>query len=140
MTTEDNNSLLIDAARDGNACEVQRLIGLGDPHVNASEALVWSAERGHTQCVRLLISVSNPRYMESEALYLAALNGHNDCIDLLFDCSDSVSVLDQLKDTYTHHMQSAKFRHLEEKVCAQQQKERIHQHIAARGVTHTKKM
>lgn len=138
MTTEDNNSLLIDAA-DGNACEVQRLIELGDPHVNASEALVWSAERGHTQCVRLLISVSNPRYMSSEALYLAALNGHNDCIDLLFDCSDSVSVLDQLKDTYNHYMQSAKWMYLEEKVCAQQN-ERIHQYIAARGVTHTKKM
>lgn len=147
MTTEDTNSLLICAAGDGNALEVQRLISLSPSKSITTAALKSATLNGHAECVRLLIPVSDPQADNSEALYLAAQFGYNDCVDLLFDCSDFVGVLNRLKDGYNNKdmysntlRKLAKWGYLEDKVCAQQQKARIHQHIDKPSAPHTKKM
>lgn len=142
-----NTEALSAAAQNGHTECVRLLIPVSEPKVNNSQALVCAALHGHTECVRLLIPVSEPKANNSEALDCAAQFGHNDCIDLLFECSDSVSVLTRLKDTrhtkdmyYNTMRKWAKWGHLEDKVFAQQQNERIHQHVDTPGVKHTKKM
>lgn len=80
MSIQHNTQLLREAAKAGNAEDVQRLIPLSDPKDCDSLALRTAATLGHTECVELLIPVSN---VFSDSLRWAAHNGHVRCVELL---------------------------------------------------------
>ena len=93
LNLEDNNTLLIKAAKRGDVAEVQRLIPISDPKAMGVKPMVWlaleeAARNGHTQCVQLLTPVSDPKAHNSAALRLAARNGHTQCVALLIPVSD----------------------------------------------------
>ena len=88
MSNQNNNDLLLFAARDGNVAEVCRLIPISDPKAYSSEALRLAAQYGRTECVKLLIPVSNPKIQGSYALKIAADYGHTQCVELLIPVSD----------------------------------------------------
>lgn len=88
MTTK-NTELLFEAARDGNAEEIRRLIPISDPKNNDSMALQVAASYGHTECVKLLIPVSDPKANDSAALGWAAQYGSTECLKLLIAVSDT---------------------------------------------------
>lgn len=79
--------LLVAAASEGNALDVQRLMADTEARQNSSEALRKAARHGHHECVKLLIPVSEPRRLDHEALCSAAANGHIKCVDLLLPVS-----------------------------------------------------
>lgn len=87
----ENTQLLIEAAEQGNADEVCRLIPLSDPKYARSSALRIAAQNGHVQCVALLIPVSNPKEWDNFALNVAATNGHTQCVELLIPVSEPKS-------------------------------------------------
>lgn len=147
MTTK-KTELLFEAARDGNAEEIQRLIPISDPKNNDSMALQVAASYGHTECVKLLIpvsdpkasnsaalqwaaqygnveaikvliSVSDPKVKNSVALQLAVLNRHTDCVDALYGVSD---VHAALKDLQHNNIDDyTKWRSFEQRVEAERQ-------------------
>ena len=80
---ETNTGLLIQAAQDGNAEEVQRLIFVSDPKFNESAALRMAAEKGHFECVTILAPVSEPKSMNSKVLEWAAYIGHLEMLQFL---------------------------------------------------------
>jgi len=88
MSNQNNNDLLLFAARDGNVAEVRRLLPISDPKAYSSEALRLAAQYGRTECVKLLIPVSNPKIQGSYALKIAADYGHTQCVELLIPVSD----------------------------------------------------
>lgn len=94
---EDNNTLLIKAASEGNAAEVRRLIPISDPKGKGGDAMAWAARFGHTQCVELLIPVSDPKAWGSEALRWAVENGRTQCMEVLYPFSDPVVALQRLQ-------------------------------------------
>lgn len=80
MTSHVN--LLVEAAKCGNASEVQRLL------VNESDtflALMQAAQEGHLDCLKLLAAVS--KHINSDALFIAAGNGHVECVEYLISVS-----------------------------------------------------
>lgn len=129
MSNQNNNDLLLFAARDGNVAEVCRLIPISDPKAYSSEALRLAAQYGrtecvkllipvsnirgsyalkiaadygHTQCVELLIPVSDPKAKDSSALSGASFYGHTPCVELLYPVSDPLIVLKQLQHQWPH--------------------------------------
>lgn len=80
---EDNSLLLMQAAADDDAVEVQRLIPISDPTFRNSEALHAAIIYGHARCVELLLPVSDPHSRGSYGLQVAARNGHTECVKLL---------------------------------------------------------
>lgn len=87
LNLEDNNTLLIKAASEGNAEEVLRLIPLSDLKAKGVVALGWAATKGHTQCVALLVPVCGAK-ISSKPLCWAAGRGHTECVELLIPVSD----------------------------------------------------
>jgi ankyrin repeat protein len=97
---EDNNTLLIKAASEGNAAEVRRLIPISDPKGKGGDAMAWAARFGHTQCVELLIPVSDPKAWGSEALRWAVENGHTQCVEFLYPVSEPMVALKHLQQNH----------------------------------------
>lgn len=147
MTTK-NTELLFEAARDGNAEDIQRLIPISDPKNNDSMALQVAASYGHTECVKLLIPVSDPKASNSAALQwaaqygntevlkilipvsdpkvknsvalqLAVLHGHTDCVDALYGVSDIHAALKHLQHNSMDDY--AAWRHFEQRVESERQ-------------------
>lgn len=113
---ETNTALLIRAAHNGDAKEVQRLIPLSDPTNYHSRALLKAVYQKHMDCVQLLIPVStphdcniilveavkvgyrpnielliaaaDPKFNDSEALYCATQMRNDAIIEMLIDVSD----------------------------------------------------
>lgn len=88
MAIKENTQLLIQAAQQGNAAQVQRLIPVSYSKFSENAALCYAARYGHTECVRLLIPVSDPTAAESVALYYAVDGGHIECVRLLIPVSN----------------------------------------------------
>lgn len=147
MTTK-NTELLFEAARDGNAEDIQRLIPISDPKNNDSMALQVAASYGHTECVKLLIPVSDPKANNSAALAWAAqygntealkvliavsdpkandsvalrqavLHGHPECVDALYGVSDVHAALQHFQHNNMGYY--AVWRHFEQRVEAERQ-------------------
>lgn len=95
-----NNTLLIKAASEGNAAEVRRLIPISDPKGKGGDAMAWAARFGHTQCVELLIPVSDPKAWGSEALRWAVENGHTQCVEFLYPVSEPMVALQRLQTKF----------------------------------------
>lgn len=92
---------LVQAAREGNAEEVHRLIPLCGSI--DSEALRVSAIKGHTKCVELLIPVSNCPAVYSEALRNAASINNTRCVALLAPVSDCTANNSEALQWACHH-------------------------------------
>jgi len=125
---ETNTTLLIQAAHNGDANEVRRLIPLSDPTNYHSRALLKAVRQKHVECVQMLIPVSNPndcniilveavkigyrpnielliaaadpKFNDSEALYCATQMRNDDIIEMLIDISDVDVVLRDFKNVY----------------------------------------
>lgn len=82
-----SEQLIIQAAQDGNADELQRLIPLVDINTH-NEALMWAARQGHPQCVRILLEVAQPTANNNMAVWWAIKNDCIDCVKLLLPVSD----------------------------------------------------
>ena len=89
------NLLILDAAADGRADEVRRLLEAGaDPDARpdgADTALLLAATCGYAECVELLLPVSDAACSNDEGntpLMQAVLNWHADCAKLLLPASD----------------------------------------------------
>lgn len=78
-----NTLLLIEAARVGDAAEVERLIPLSVPSFNCDKALRVAAENGNTECLTLLLPYSVLLNTDAVPLLLAAENGHVECVKML---------------------------------------------------------
>lgn len=163
MTTK-NTELLFEAARDGNAEEVRRLIPISDPKNNDSMALQVAASYGHTECVKLLIpvsdpkannsaalgwaalygntdvlkvliAVSDPKVNDSVALRQAVLHGHTDCVDALYGASD---VYAALKHLHKNNMNDyAAWRSFEQRVEAERQHSVLSNEVDTINTRHT---
>jgi len=82
---ERNTNLLVQAADDGDAAKVKRLIPVSNPLERDSAALAAAAYNGHVECVKLLLPVSNRSAREHQALRGAAARGHAECVKLLVE-------------------------------------------------------
>lgn len=89
---KDNTENLCEAALNGDAKEVRRLIPLSEPKSGEAHALSYAAFGGHMQCLELLFPVSNPQHCESEALYMAVCAGHRECTTFLLPHSDPIDI------------------------------------------------
>lgn len=79
-------SSLVQAAIQGNACEVRRLLQNTNLNLNDTfEPLIQAAKRGHLECVKLLVDPS--KYLNNDALCEAAKNGHAQCVEYLIPIS-----------------------------------------------------
>lgn len=65
------NNELLEAVKQNNISEVQRIIPLSDPEYDKSYALRTAANLGHLECVRLLIPVCNSIEGRTQALAAA---------------------------------------------------------------------
>lgn len=164
---EDNSLLLIQAAGDGDAVEVQRLIPISDPKYSRSSALRIASQNGHVQCVALLIPVSNPKEWDnfalkvaatsghikcvellipvsepksddSYALLMAAQEGHTQCVDLLYPVSEPVVALKKLQDKYPDDY--SKWGQLQQRVDAERLHNTLNAEIATTAVKVQRKM
>lgn len=79
--------LIITAAQNGNADELQRLIPLVDLDTH-NQALMWAAREGHAQCVTILLGVAEPTADNNMAVQWAIKNDCVDCVNLLLPVSD----------------------------------------------------
>lgn len=87
LDQQDNNSALVQACKDGNLDEVQRLLPTSNPRAhNNSAAVRWAADAGHLEIVRLLAPLSD---LQSCLAVQAAANGHAECVRLLIPVSDA---------------------------------------------------
>lgn len=77
-------SSLIEAATQGNACEVQRLLKKYPPY-DTFPALLEASQNGHLDCVKLLVDTS--KHLNNDALCIAAKNGHAHCVQHLIPLS-----------------------------------------------------
>lgn len=161
---ETNTGLLIQAAQDGNAEEVQRLIFVSDPKFNESAALRMAAEKGHFECVTILAPVSEPKSMNSKVLEWAAYIGHLemlqfliplcnpkdrnsyslqmalysehlDCLEELIPVSDPEAALQEYKKVYRGEQNKYD---LLQQCIARYQRKMLHDHIKECG-THVKR-
>lgn len=82
---ERNTNLLVQAADDGDAAKVKRLIPVSNPLERDSAALAAAAYHGHVECVKLLLPVSDRSTREHQALRGAAARGHTECVKLLLE-------------------------------------------------------
>lgn len=157
-----NEDLLIEAARDGNLTELQRLTPLITDQSKKTLALQWAAEEGqyrcvqflipftqpkdrnswaltrashngHAECVKLLIPVSDAKAGESYALQRAMMQGYRNCVDLLFPISDAQVALQQLQEKIPNR--PAIWKYLEYKIC-EQQKQLLFTEIGSSGKSH----
>lgn len=141
--------LLMEAAQQGNAEDVERLIPLcpspslnnmvlwmaishghnrcielltpvSDPLNNNSGALTHAAGQGNCEGVKLLLPFSNMLENNSAALMEAARNGHQTCVDILAPVSNVEEVYSKLKKA--HPNAQTLLQYLEEKVWILQQK------------------
>lgn len=113
MNTKQNTELLLEAAKNGDINEVQRLIPISNPKHQHSAALRAAIDNDHTECVKALIPVSNEydfamqaaaqhnkvEYVKmllalsddhEMALHMAAGNNHIECVKLLLPGSQEV--------------------------------------------------
>jgi len=95
-----NTELLLQAAVDGDAVEVQRLIPLSDPKAYGSRALQMATQNGHIECVKLLIPVSDPKANNSSALQFAVSLDHTECVDLLYPVSEPMVALQKMQQQH----------------------------------------
>lgn len=83
-----DQTLLVQAALQGNLAEVTRLSEITDPSCDYSKPLRVAASQGHAACVEFLIPRSNPQDLFNSALVEAAQNGHANCVALLLPVSN----------------------------------------------------
>jgi len=97
-----NNQILINAAKHGNIEEVQRLLKNG-ADVNAKDnngdtALMWASSKGHANVVQLLLDASADVNAKNDygftALMCVPFNGHTDVVKLLLDAGADVNAKD----------------------------------------------
>jgi len=81
------NKDLLEAVKQNNISEVQRLIPLSDPTCDKSFALRTAANLGHFQCVDLLIPISSIED-RTQALQAAVCGGFYKCVELLIPVSN----------------------------------------------------
>lgn len=84
MSAKHNNQRLLEAIKNGDVNEVQRLIPISDPNHENIFALRYAVERGNIECVKALIPVSE-KY--DTALTAAARNNKVEYVKLLLPLS-----------------------------------------------------
>lgn len=113
MDIQNNTELLLEAAKNGNLTEVNRLIPISDPKRQYSAALRAAIANDHMDCVQALIGVSGDynfvlsmvaldnhlEYVKmlmpfsenhEDGLHAAAANNHIECVKLLLPSSKGV--------------------------------------------------
>lgn len=80
---QDNNSALVQACKDGNLDEVQRLLPTSNPRAHNSAAVRWAADGGHVEIVRLLAPLSD--LQSCLAVQAAAINGQVEVLHCLLE-------------------------------------------------------
>lgn len=79
----DNNFALVQACKDGNLDEVQRLLPMSNPRAHNSAAVRWAGDGGHLEIVRLLAPLSN--LQSCLAVQAAAINGQVEVLHCLLE-------------------------------------------------------
>lgn len=91
MNSKTLDDELIDAARDENLQDVQRLLKEGaDPLVEDSLPLWWAAKNNNKMLLTCLLPVSDASAFHNEALRIACKNQHWDICRMLLPTSDPV--------------------------------------------------
>ena len=88
------NNKLIEAAKEGNLKEVERLLQKGaDVHAYDDYALRWASNNGHLEVVRLLLQNGADVHAKNDyALRWASYNGHLEVVKLLLQNGADVHV------------------------------------------------
>lgn len=86
MDIENNTERLIEAAKNGDLQEVNRLIPISDPKHNDSQALRVAISNDHMDCAQALIGVSSDY---NYALSIAAHNNQLEFLKILMPLSDN---------------------------------------------------
>ena len=85
MNIKHNTERLLEAAKNGNLTEVNRLIPLSDPQHNYSAALRAAIDNNQIECVKALIGVSGEYDFVLQA---AARNNRVECVKMLLPFSN----------------------------------------------------
>ncbi len=92
----DGNSLLMDAAIEGNDKKVDALISVGADINYIDEygdtPLAQAAFKGHTQIVKRMLDLDAKAYSKNRALLLSAQKGHEKIMDLLIEKKADVNI------------------------------------------------
>ena len=88
MDIEANTELLIEAAKNGDLKEVQRLLP-STPAIEHWSALCAAASHGYADCLEYLLSEVEFKKNERHSIFVSAMEGHHlNCVEYLISVSD----------------------------------------------------
>lgn len=90
-----NSTPLLNAVRNGHAECVKLLIPVSNPK-DYNTALWFASARDSVECVQLLLTVADPKHKNSQALQSAVIHKKQEIIDLLYPLSDPDTALAEI--------------------------------------------